>query len=491
MPKRQPNSSARVPTIQSIRRYLTRTVLLILLATSAVSLLVAYVLFRAEVKQIHDDELRMVSAVVTGAVDSDTSPQQLGKVAHQLMPLADNNATLTQNIEEELLPHRDHTPPLSHAARYRESALAIGFWSNDGKTGIFSPVWGSGPNFEKPYQEGFTDLTHHGQSWRVYSHYDQDSQLWIAVGIRGSVQEALSRNTVLINWLLDAIAVIIAGLFVFGIIQRATQPIDELSTQLSQRDEQDLTPVSSDVPEELHELKRSLNDFMARLDNALQRERRFTGDAAHELRTPLAALKIHLDNIRSGDQESAARSLEKVNQGIDRLQRVIAQLLTLARVDSQPAQQLSRINLYNVAAQMAGEMLPLAERHQHELSVTGLDRVEIYADATEVGVLLRNLIDNALRYTRSGSTVEVHLSYDDQQRPTVAVLDNGDGIDPQLIDRVTERFRRGASPRDSGSGLGLSIVEALLKRQHAELSLTNRPEGGLEARVTWPNSQQR
>ncbi|MGJ8513493.1 ATP-binding protein [Carnimonas bestiolae] len=485
MPRRQSNSTTTVPTIRSIRRYLTRTVLLILLATSAVSLLVAYVLFRAEVKQVHDDELRMVSAVVTGVVDSGTSRQQLGKVAHQLMPLNSSSASLAQYIEEELLPRHKHNMPLSPAARYRESALAVGFWSNDGKIGIFSPVWEGSPAFEKPRREGFTDLTHNNKSWRVYSHYDHDSQLWIAVGIRGSVQEALSRNTVLINWLLDAIAVIIAGLFVFGIIQRAMQPIDELSTQLSRRDDQDLTPVNGEIPEELHELKSSINDFMARLDNALQRERRFTGDAAHELRTPLAALKIHLDNIRSGDRESASHSLEKVNQGIDRLQRVIAQLLTLARVDSQPVQQLTRINLYTVAAQMAGEMLPLAERHQHELSVTGLDRLDIYADPTEVGVLLRNLIDNALRYTCSGSTVEVHLAYDDQQRPTVAVLDNGEGIDPQLIDKVTERFRRGASPRDSGSGLGLSIVEALLKRQHAELSLKNRPEGGLEARVTW------
>lgn len=472
--------------IRSIRRYLTRTILLVLVCSSTVGLVVSYALFHHEVSRVYDNELRLINNIVSGMVDSQTEQSQLEKVAREL-------AVSPQAISQRISPLDDRSAELpqpdtsifKRSSRHSSSIIALGFWRGNGTPLMVSHGWlAQSQSMNKP-NEGFSQVNHDGESWRVYSRYDHDSKLWVAVGIRQTFQDSLSRDTVLINWATDAIAVIVAGLLILSIIRRATRPLDDLSRQLSQRHEQDLSPIESPAPAELEGLKRSLNAFIERLHESLERERRFTGDAAHELRTPLAALKIHLDNIRLDQPEQAQESLTKVHLGIERLQRVIAQLLTLARVDQLSASELKDINLYSVAAHMAGEMLPLAEDRGHQLSVTGLDRLYIHANATEVSVLLRNLIDNALRYTPAGGVITVHLDQDPLGHPVIDIIDNGKGIPPALINKVTERFKRGASPLSSGSGLGLSIVKAVLHRQNATLELMNREEGGLIARVTW------
>jgi two-component system sensor histidine kinase QseC len=268
------------------------------------------------------------------------------------------------------------------------------------------------------------------------------------------------------------------------IIRRGLAPIALLSSQVQGRDARDLSRIELAVPGELEGLRQSLNDFILRLGETLERERRFTADAAHEMRTPLAALKIHLDNAQAGE----AGSLHKATLGVRRLQRVVEQLLVLARLDRGQGDQAEIIDVYPLAMELAAELWPLADARHQSLRVLGATRLEVRADPVEMGILLRNLLDNALRYTPEGGCIEIELCRY-RYVAQVVVRDDGPGIPGALLDKVTERFRRAANQRITGSGLGLAIVAELVQRQQASLHLQNRWTRGLEVRVAWPPQQ--
>jgi|GEM_PF-181940 len=478
----------------SIHGYLTQAILLILVASSVASVAASYILFRGEMRAVYDTQLATVSGVVSGIISNTTTDDQLKNIAEQLSLQTMEthfyriNHPIIDGPEAEVLRKKPVSPFPSNDNT--KSAFAIAIWSERGQPRIVSHTWLRERVKPIPFpgHAGFWWENYHGVTWRVYCRFDSDSHNWIMIGLRRNVLVQLSSRMVLAEWTADALSVVLAALLIYNVIRRAIRPINMLSKQLKRRDEQDLSPVKKEVPIELDGLKTSLNDFMERLNKAIEQERRFTADAAHELRTPLAALKIHLDNIRHAPPEKAALSLEKIRLGIERLQRVIDQLLTLAHVDRHTPTEKSLIGLYPIAAQLAGEMLPIAEKRGQQLSITGLRQITIKANATETGILLRNLLDNALRYTPEGGTVELHLAEELNGAPSVSVIDDGPGIAPELIDHVTDRFRRGNNPdMASGSGLGLSIVSGLLKSQQATLSLDNIPTGGLKAKVVWNN----
>ena len=158
----------------------------------------------------------------------------------------------------------------------------------------------------------------------------------------------------------------------------------------------------------------------------------------------------------------------------------------LARLDrpGEPSAHTGPIDIYPIVAELLADFWPLAHARGQHLEVLGLTRLKVQADSVEMGILLRNLLDNALRYTPDGGCVDVELSRH-QGRPQLIIRDTGPGIPDALLDKVTERFRRASDQRTTGSGLGLSIALELARRQHAWLSLTNRQPHGLEVRLVW------
>jgi len=163
---------------------------------------------------------------------------------------------------------------------------------------------------------------------------------------------------------------------------------------------------------------------------------------------------------------------------------VVEQLLILARLDQVATTSPATIDLYPIIAELVAELWPLAEERDQHLRLTGLTRLEVRADEVEVGILFRNLLDNALRYTPEGGQVEVELALW-EGLPQLTVSDTGPGLPEALLDKVTERFRRASGQGTTGSGLGLSIVSELVQRQQAILTLTNREPSGLEVSVRW------
>lgn len=462
----------------SIRRYLTRTLALVLAGATALIVTAAYLITEHEMEEILDAQLSLQSRLIAARISVDAPPATYRAIAAWLNQ---PGHLARRYIDGRAEPPDD--PGAAERYHHEERMLAVGFWNADGSPRLLGAGWNDHGSFPPPEVEGYRWVDYGGDRWRVFSLFDAHSETWIRTGIQEAFIDELGRKVTLGNLVPMLIALPLLLLATAWTIKRGLEPIGSLSRQVAGRNDRQLSFIDADVPRELDDLQASINDFIARLRETLERERRFTADAAHELRTPLAGLKIHIDNARAGE----STSLDKAYTGVARLQRVVEQLLVLARLDRGVTRQAKDIDIYPLVLELVAELWPWAQARGQTLEVTGLTTLRVRADPAEMGILLRNLIDNALRYTPDDGRVTLELSSAEGEARLV-VRDTGPGIPEALITRVTERFRRAADQRITGSGLGLSIVLELVKRQQARLTLANRDPWGLEVSVTWPEA---
>jgi two-component system OmpR family sensor kinase len=219
-----------------------------------------------------------------------------------------------------------------------------------------------------------------------------------------------------------------------------------------------------------------MNELLARLSAAREREQAFLGDAAHELRTPLTALRLQLDALLTAtDEAQRRRAAEALGAGLDRAARLVEQLLTLSRQDSARAAQLQPVSLDALARDVIQELIPLADARRIDLGLAQSSPVEVNGDADALRALLRNLVDNAIRYTPESGRVDVAI-LEQANRPVLRVCDTGRGIAPEERERVFERFYRTAGTDGVGSGLGLAIVRKIAETHRAQVTI----EGGAQ-----------
>lgn len=458
----------------SIRRYLNVTLALGLALASLLIVFATYAITHHKMEEILDVQLSLQGRIVSSLIGPDTPREEY--------------VSLARHLDQPGHPARwygdafgvDGSDPEPMARRYHpgERLLTLGFWQADGTPWLMGAEWNDAGPFPAPWEEGYRWQEYAGERWRVFSLRLDDGERWLSIGLRESFHDALSREAVLGYALPILVALPLLLLLVGVVVRRGLRPLASLSKQVKGRDARDLRHLDTDVPRELKPLRDALNDFIARLDDTLERERRFTADAAHELRNPLAALKIHLDNALAGEPDS----LRKAQGGIERLQRVVEQLLTLASLDRQEVAPTESLDLQALVQELTAEHWPLAEARHQMLEVSGLSRHRVEANAIELGILLRNLLDNALRHTPVGGTIEV-ASGEEPEGVWLAVRDTGPGIPEALLGTVTERFWRNADQSVGGSGLGLAIAAELARRQRIHLDLSNRPGGGLESRI--------
>jgi two-component system sensor histidine kinase QseC len=258
--------------------------------------------------------------------------------------------------------------------------------------------------------------------------------------------------------------------------------VETLARRVGALDAQALAPLDESLalPNEISPLRAALNALIRRVNEAFENERRFTADAAHELRTPLAALKVQAQvALRAQSTDSQQHALAQVIAGVDRMTHLVEQLLTLARVD--PANQGTPppLDPAGVIAGVCAELVPQAERQGQTLVVEAASGCMIAVSAAWLQIALRNLVDNALRYTGEGARIEVRL----MQSGTgcaISVADDGPGASPALRAQLSARFVRG-EVEGEGCGLGLSIVARIAALSHARLELGNglpRADGG-------------
>jgi len=282
------------------------------------------------------------------------------------------------------------------------------------------------------------------------------------------------------------------------IIGDALQPLHRISRMVESRSPQDLAPIESNgIPSEIQTLTSAINRLLARLESALARERRFTADAAHELRTPIAALKAQAEVAsRAQNADERRNALQQITIGVERSSHLIEQMLTLARLEPESSElsEMKPLPLCPLIKHCIAELYPTALKKSIDLGLQhcGCQKTKLLGDETAITSLLCNLIGNAIRYTPDGGKVDIrtHLT---TSHIVLSVIDTGPGIPKAQRQRVFERFYRAEEHRPiQASGLGLSIVARIAELHHAHIALEDTPKsGGLTIRVAfprWPHS---
>jgi two-component system sensor histidine kinase QseC len=338
-----------------------------------------------------------------------------------------------------------------------------------------------------PFRAGYADPLIEGQRWRSFV-LRSEGERWYIAGERWDVRADIAGDIAKGILLPLAVELPLVALLVAVVIRYGSNRLRRVTAEIEVRAANELQPIDlRDAPTEISHLVEALNRLLANLDSALQGERRFTADAAHELRTPIAALRVHLANLADApDPAARARTECALAEGLLRLERLVEQMLTLSRLE--PGAVLPErqpVELVGLARQVAGELIDAGLGKGIDLELEGESPVTACGDASSLGVLLRNLLDNALRYTPAQGRVRLRIA----RVAGSAVLcceDSGPGIPVDQRERVLRRFHRLLGTGVVGSGLGLSIAARVAVLHGGQLTLGASALGGLRADVTVP-----
>ena len=330
-----------------------------------------------------------------------------------------------------------------------------------------------------PLEEGYCDSVYAGQAWRVFSRWDDEHDFLIQVGELQAVRDDLA-SSIAKDLLFPALLGIpIAGAFLWFAVSHGLRPLNSFARDLEQRPPDSVEPIPAlGIPKELSPLLAALNHLFDRVGRAFEMERRFTADAAHELRSPLAALKTHVQVALGATSDAEKnRSLHQAVSGVDRASRLIEQLLTLARVDPGALIATSeKVDLRGIVKECVAGIAPFGIGKNISLEFADGPPCWIAGDENMLEVLARNIIDNAIRYTPVGGSVEVSVSKM-TEHVLLRVTDTGPGIPPGDRSKVLGRFYRILGTGETGSGLGLAIVEQIARLHGATVTLGDGKNG--------------
>ena len=352
-----------------------------------------------------------------------------------------------------------------------------------------APQTSSDPQFDLPLPEelpdGLQSRETRGVQWRVIVSRNARGQRF-AVAQRQTVRDEIARNTALFGLLPVLVLVPVLLVIVRLALRRSFAPWQALSGQVDRLDGRRLSDLDpSGVPSETLPLVHAFNGLIARLAAVLEQQRRMVADAAHELRTPLAATQLQADNLGHAALTDDARArLDTLQRGLARISALVEQLLGLARVQGQTEFVFTRIALASAVHSVIEEILPMAEARGVDLGCVKLQPVDVLGDALRVHALVRNVIDNAVRYTPRGGSVDVSVGVEGSNACLV-VEDTGPGIEPAKRERVFEPFFRILGSQEPGSGLGLAIVRGAAQALGGCVELGDRPDGRPGLRVTY------
>ncbi|WP_431891941.1 quorum sensing histidine kinase QseC [Pectobacterium colocasium] len=380
------------------------------------------------------------------------------------------------------------TKSLVHKNRGKQDddALAFAIFTRDGEMVLNDGD--NGKDFIFDYtRNGFIDgqLRDDNDAWRIVWLTTADNRYVIAVGQEWEYRQDMTLDIVKTNLMPWLFALPIMLALLFWLVTRELSPLKRIAAELQQRSPDDSTPLATqNIPQEVRPLINALNHLFSRISDMLVRERRFTSDAAHELRSPLAALKVQTEvaQLAHDDETMRHHALINLDKGIDRATRLVDQLLTLSRLDAESSPEgMQPVQLNELLQQAAIAHYHAAQSAGIELTLDLPDTLVIrQGHPLLLTLLVRNLVDNAIRYSNAGGTVSLTLTEN-----SVKVADNGPGISNEALARIGERFYRPPGQEKSGSGLGISIVNNIAKLHQMRVTFTNQPEGGLIVSVNW------
>lgn len=448
------------PTSTSLRWRLLRWVSIATLLIWAIAAVLTYRQAKHEIQELMDG--------------------QMVKTARLLLAQAGKDEAILQDIPERMESLRG-----MRKKRSKEIPLEFQLGETEGRILLHSA---NAPSTPLRAHLGYENIVHAGEPWRslILETADRKYRVQVAHLIASRDKEALeiSRKTVLPLALLLPLMI---GL-IYLAVRRAVKPLDDLASEVATRSPDNLKPLTPPMLlQETQPLVAALNRLLNRLGTTLDNERRFTADAAHELRTPLAALKIHTQvAMATSDPAQQRHALAQVMAGADRTTRLVEQLLRLARLD--PLQSLpnpQEIALDHLARQAVDDAQAAATSKGQTLQLeVGEHLSPVSGDPDLLGAALRNLIDNALRYTPEGGSINVQVGKR-YGEPILSISDNGPGVPPEELPRLVERFYRGRDVEAEGNGLGLAIVRRIAELHGARLEVANGETGGFTATLRW------
>lgn len=340
------------------------------------------------------------------------------------------------------------------------------------------------------FKQGYSEINFAGYRWHAFVKYNESLLNWIMVAERNDIRHKLAESIILKSVLPTVVAIPLTALVIWIIVGMGLKPIQELASQLRSKQATDLTPIKIEVlPKELTTLAESGNGFLERLDRSFAREKRFNSDVAHELRTPIAALKIHLQNLLA-DLQEPPDSAVKLEQGVQRINYLVEQIILLNRMtpDHYMA-QFANIDMFDVTRNVIEDVLDDLNGKNQTLEFDG-NHYDVFGDAFAIETMMKNILRNAIKYTPEKGKIAIRIK-EKSGKCILEIMDSGPGIPSNEYGRVFERFYRLGGDRHSstslGCGLGLSIVQYIAELHEASITLApSEFESGLLFSVTFP-----
>jgi two-component system OmpR family sensor kinase len=454
--------------MKSMRKQLLQWLMLGIAVSSAFSGASVYRYTRREIDELYNAHLQQVAVML----------------AQQLNDMDD------QKLRSSII------PAVRKVADWEEEVYLIQLWGRDGhlREATSDAVGELSKAIPLQPHAGLFRTILAGESWRIYR--ADGEYLTVQLAQPEHARTAVIRETsrrIIVPLLLQIPLLV----FVTWIaVRRGLRPLDQLSNAIEQRHPSALTPLNAaTLPLDLQPLVHTLNALLARLDTALQQQRNFVADAAHELRTPLAALQLQLDLLKRAETaQDRELSVSLLGKGIRRATYLIEQLLRIARAEAtQPGEPPAPILLQSFASEAVERHLAAARARDIDLGVTRLESVAIRCTAPDIETVLDNLLSNAIRYTPRGGKVDLAV-YREDESAIIDILDTGIGIPATERARIFDRFHRLLTVHEvgdsiEGSGLGLAIVKSVCERHGATIDVDDGPLGvGTRFCVRWPGA---
>lgn len=463
--------------IVSIRKFLLINLLLALTVTTSLTALGNFYLDQQDIQEQLDIILDETAHALHAIYVHKVSPHSSGSIPKE---------TITPNFNQRNFHYKE---PSTWTTLKLSGKYQFQIWDDQGNLLLRSSKAPAAPLIGK--QDGLSDKTINGVTWRVYTLRDDIAKLSFAVAEKYDMRNHLARVITEDDIYIMLLTYPLSGVLIWIIIGRGLSSLKRVATEVAHRAPTYLDPVEQEsIPLEIRPLVAELNRLFVRLQQAFEREQRFAADAAHELRTPLAAIKTQAQvALRAHNDEERQKMLHNVINGVDRGVHIVQQLLTLSRLapESGVLEDIHTVNLVKLSSDIIAQLAPIAfEKNINiELIAPETAAIEVSGNTTALSILLRNLVDNAIRYTPEGGNVRVVVeSLADAN--VLKVIDNGPGIPEELRSRVFERFYRILGSASPGSGLGLAIVQKIAILHNADIKLsTPASQQGLEISITF------
>jgi two-component system, OmpR family, sensor histidine kinase QseC len=461
----------------SIRKFLLLNLLLAITITTTLTAIGNYYLDQKDIQDHLDSLMALSTLSYQSLLSHDLNQKDINKVQNAL-----------NKIPQKFQQYYEGKQLGQLTTRF-DNQFIFQVWSEDGKLLLHSPHAPLMPLTTG--KEGFSSKQIDDNLWRVFTSFDDNTGVTTVVAERYDNRDKLGHVIAQDDIYIMLLIFPLSGLLIWIIIGRGLSSIDRVAKEVSNRAPTYLEPVDvKGVPTEIKPLIDELNKLFLRLQQAFDREKRFAADAAHELRTPLAALKTQAQvALMAEDDLERKEALTKVVSGVDRGTHIIQQLLTMSRLipEATHLDDSTEVNLSKLAAEIVAQLVPSAVTKNIDIELeTDSQVITVFGNVTALSILIRNLVDNAIRYTPKDGrvlvAVEEHGTFN-----ILRVTDNGPGIPAELRARVFERFFRVLGNKTPGSGLGLAIVQQIASLHRAQVKLGAPKSGtGLAIEVKFP-----